>query len=87
MVQYTLINPAATFSSFVSVSKMEEDEAEPAVPSEAEGGGVWNPQTTPPLAAKTEEKVRGNVFKVSQCMGGACLRYYWARNYYLSWVA
>ena len=40
---------------------MDEDEAEPAVPSD----GVWNPQTTPPLAAKTEEKVRGNVFKVS----------------------
>ena len=45
---------------------MDEDEAEPAVPSD----GVWNPQTTPPLAAKTEEKVRGNVFKVS----AACLR-------------
>ena len=50
---------------------MDEDEAEPAVvPSD----GIWNPQTTPPLAAKTEEKVRGNVFKVSRCMGGACLR-------------
>ena len=49
---------------------MDEDEAaEPAavVPSD---GGSWNPQTTPPLAAKTEEKVRGNVFKVSQGMGG-----------------
>ena len=47
---------------------MDEDEAEPAAVAP-----FSDPQTTPPLAAKTEEKVRGNVFKVSQCMGGDCL--------------
>ena len=41
---------------------MEEDEGDPSKYSDGEI--AWNPQTTPPLAAKTEEKVRGNVFKV-----------------------
>lgn len=45
-----------------TVSKMEEDED----PSKySDGEIIWNPQTTPPLAATgKEEKVRGNVFKV-----------------------
>ncbi len=29
----------------------------------------WSKETTPPLAAKTEEKVRGNVFKVGKGRG------------------
>lgn len=53
--------------SSLSVSKMEEDED----PSKySDGEIIWNPQTTPPLAATgKEEKVRGNVFKVSRSGG------------------
>ena len=43
---------------------MEEDDNDPSKYSDGEVN--WNPETTPPLAAKTEEKVRGNVFKVRE---------------------
>ena len=56
----------ALLSSSLPVSKMEEgeEESDPAKFSDGGEAVTWNPQTTPPLAAKTEEKVRGNVFKV-----------------------